>query len=214
MCRTSHRRSICLHSRKMDDAPRLLKIPKSECPGVWKRLPRHEWLKTWAYIADPVVPLERKLYGHRLAGLLWERQFEVILLGLGWENVPNWGCLFVHRKQGLFLSENVDLIKMTERQQNTAPMWKKLMELVDLDKPTSYLECTQRECKPNEDIVNRKKKCSNHECLLGATLKLPEWQKPHAKTVAWSYDMEGHAKKCVERCCELANKRQSNCTQF
>ena len=25
---------------------------------------------------DPVVPLERNLYGHPLAGLLWERQFE------------------------------------------------------------------------------------------------------------------------------------------
>ena len=29
----------------------------------------------------------------------------------------------------------------------------------------------------------------------------------HAKTVAWSYDMEGHAWKCVERCCQLANKK-------
>ena len=28
---------------------------------------------------DPVVPLERNLYGHPLAGLLWERQFEKIL---------------------------------------------------------------------------------------------------------------------------------------
>ena len=27
---------------------------------------------------DPVVPLERNLYGHPLAGLLWERQFEKI----------------------------------------------------------------------------------------------------------------------------------------
>ena len=25
---------------------------------------------------DPVVLLERNLYGHHLAGLLWERQFE------------------------------------------------------------------------------------------------------------------------------------------
>ena len=40
-----------------------------------------------------------------------------------------------------------------------------------------------------------------------ATQKLPVWVKPHAKTVAWSYDMEGHAKKCDERCCELANKK-------
>ena len=27
------------------------------------------------------------------------------------------------------------------------------------------------------------------------------------KTVAWSHDMEGHAQKCVERYCELANKK-------
>ena len=28
---------------KLEDAPRLLKIPKSECPDVWIRLPRHKW---------------------------------------------------------------------------------------------------------------------------------------------------------------------------
>ena len=31
---------------------------------------------------DPVVPLERNLYGHPLVGLLWERQFEKIQWGL------------------------------------------------------------------------------------------------------------------------------------
>ena len=36
---------------------------------------------------------------------------------------------------------------------------------------------------------------------------LPGWDKPRAKTSAWSYDMEGHARKCVERYCELANKK-------
>ena len=31
--------------------------------------------------------------------------------------------------------------------------------------------------------------------------------KPHTETISsWSYEMEGHAKKCVERYCELANK--------
>ena len=34
---------------------------------------------------DPVVPLERNLYGYPLAGLLGERQFEKILLKHGWE---------------------------------------------------------------------------------------------------------------------------------
>ena len=36
-----------------------------------------------------VVLLERNLYGHPLAGLLWERQFEKALMELGWEKVPN-----------------------------------------------------------------------------------------------------------------------------
>ena len=81
----------------MEDAHKLLKIPKSECPDIWIRLPRHKWPKSWSSMEDPVVPLERKLYGHLLAGLLWERQFEKILLKHGWEKVPNWECLFVHR---------------------------------------------------------------------------------------------------------------------
>ena len=38
---------------------------------------------------DPVVPLERNLYGHPLAGLLWERQCEKILSKYGWEKVSN-----------------------------------------------------------------------------------------------------------------------------
>ena len=65
---------------KMEDAPKLLKIPKSECPHIWIRLPRHKCPKSWSSMEYPVVPLERKLYGHLLAGLLGERQFEKILL--------------------------------------------------------------------------------------------------------------------------------------
>ena len=30
---------------KMEDAPKLSKIPKSECPDIWIRLPRHRWPK-------------------------------------------------------------------------------------------------------------------------------------------------------------------------
>ena len=70
----------------MEDAHKLLKIPKSECPDIWIRLPRHKWPKSWSSIEDPVVPLERNLYGHPLAGLRWERQFEKILLKHGWES--------------------------------------------------------------------------------------------------------------------------------
>ena len=31
---------------KMEDAPKLLKIPKSECPDNWIRLPRHKLPKS------------------------------------------------------------------------------------------------------------------------------------------------------------------------
>ena len=36
--------------------------------------------------------------------------------------------------------------------------------------------------------------------------KLPVSGKSDANISSWSKEVEGHAKKCVERCCELANK--------
>ena len=45
-----------------------------------------------------MVPLERHLYGHPLAGLLWERQFEEVLLELGWEEEANWGIFLCSSK--------------------------------------------------------------------------------------------------------------------
>ena len=117
---------------KMEDAHELLKISKSECPHIWIRLPRHKWPKSWSSMEDPVVPLERNLYGHPLAGLLWERQFEKILLKDGWEKVSKWECLFVHREKGLFLSVYVDDIKVAGKKQNINPMWKGLNREVDL----------------------------------------------------------------------------------
>ena len=85
---------------KKEDAHKLLKIPKSKCPDIWVRLPRHKWPKSWSSMEDPVVPLERYLYGHSLAGLLWERQCEKILLKYGWENVSNWECYSHTVKKG------------------------------------------------------------------------------------------------------------------
>ena len=46
---------------KMEDAPKLLKIPTSECPDIWIRLPRHKWPKSWSSMEDPVVPLESEI---------------------------------------------------------------------------------------------------------------------------------------------------------
>ena len=73
---------------------------------------------------DAVVPLKKNLYGHPLARLMWERQYEKILLNHGWENIPNWECLFVHREKGFFLSVYVGDIKLAGKKQNLDPMWK------------------------------------------------------------------------------------------
>ena len=121
------------------------------------RISRSRWQNSLSNIEDPVVLLERNMYGHQLAGLLWERQFEGVLLEYGWEKVPNWEFLFVHRTQGLFLSVYVEDIRMAGKKQNRAFMWKKLMRNVDLVEPTSFLDhvywgCTQHECNSNQTI--------------------------------------------------------------
>ena len=163
---------------KMEDAPKLLKIPKSECPDIWIRLPRHKWPKSWSSVEDPFVPLERNLYGNPLAGLLCERQFEKILLKYGWEKVSNWECLFVHREKGLFLSVCVDDIKWTGKKQNINPMWKVQNKEVDLGEPTSsldhvYLGCSQRHCGRSKDIVDNYRTMFESRISAGATEKLP-----------------------------------------
>ena len=86
------------------------------------------------------------------------------------------------------------------------------MKNVDTEEPTSFLDhvylgCTQRECKPNEKIIGQYNKMFESRISAGATEKLLGWDKPRSKTSAWSYDMEGHARKCVERYCELANQK-------
>ena len=43
---------------------------------------------------DEVVPLERNLYGHPLAGLMWDRQFEKILLKYALGENSKLGMLF------------------------------------------------------------------------------------------------------------------------
>ena len=63
---------------------------------------------------------------------------------------------------------------MAGKKQNTAPMWKKLMKHVDLQEPTSlpdhaYLGCTQRECKPNEIIIEEFTKVCESRISAGAS---------------------------------------------
>ena len=195
---------------KMEDAPKLLKIPKSECPDIWIRLPRHKWQKSWSSMEDPVVLLERNLYGHPLAGLLWERQFGEILLFTVGRRFPIGNAYSYTVKKGLFLSVYVDDITLVGKKQTIVPMWKVLNKEFDLGEPTSFLDhvylgCTQRQCEVSQKYCGQlQNPCLNREFLRG------DWKNYHSLKIFvllhGPYDMEGHAKKCVERFCELANK--------
>ena len=100
----------------------------------------------------------------------------------------------------------MDDTKLAGKKQNIDPTWEVLMKEVELGEPTSfldhvYLDCTQRECD-----AGTQENMFESRISAGAKEKLPCSGKPDADISSWSYDMEGHAKKCVERYCELANK--------
>ena len=106
----------------------------------------------------------------------------------------------------------VDDIKLAEKQQNIGPTWKILMKDVDLEEPTSFLDhvylgCPQRECVMSKDIADSCRGMFEPRISAGATEKLPIGSgKPGIDVSSWSCDVACHAKKCVERYCELANE--------
>ena len=95
------------------------------------------------------------------------------------------------------------------KKQNFYPMWKVLNKEVDLGEPTSFLDhvylgCSQRQCEISKDIVDSYRTMFESRISTGATEKLPCSE--NLRISSWSHDMEGHAKKCLERYCELANR--------
>ena len=88
-------------------------------------------------------------------------------------------------------------------------MWKVLNKEVELGESTSFLDhetlgCTQIQCEISKDIVDNHRTMFESRISAGGLEKLPFRQNIHISS--WSYDMEGHANKCVERYIELANK--------
>ena len=168
--------------------------------------------KSWSSMEDSVVLLERNLYGHPQAGLLWERQFGKVLVEHGWENFFKLGIFTCHPSKRTIPISICGRYQIGRKKENIEPTWKILMEDVDLVEPTSFLDheklgCTPRECKISDEIVANYREMFG--ISTGAKDKLPirASEKPDTEPKSsWSYDVEGRAKKCVERYCELANK--------
>lgn len=82
---------------------------------------------------------------------------------VGFEKIVGWECLYVHRKDGLFLSAYADDYKMAGRKANITPMWAKLVkEGLELDpaipcSQNTYLGCSQKELMPELKMVTAKR---------------------------------------------------------
>ena len=119
-------------------------------------------------------------------------------------------CSFIENK-GFFVSI-CGWHQKSRKKQHNAPMWKIWMKkrwswkTRIMSWPCVLLGCIQRECKPNETIIEQYTKMFEPRSAAGATEKYWDGKKLHAKTVGWSYDMKEYARKWVERNCDLANK--------
>ena len=140
-------------------------------PDIWRRLPRLEWPKSWAkFVRTPTcwTSVGMTVRGSSIgiwvgkSTKLWmfvcSWKTRIILIGFrGW-NENGWK----EPEHGLHV-EN-------------------LMKNVVLDEPTSFLdhvslECTQRECQPNEVLIKEYKEMFESRISAGVTEKLPGWEK-------------------------------------
>ena len=122
---------------KMEDVHKIIEHSKSECPDIWVRLPRHKWPKSWSSMEDPVVPLERTVHGHPLAGLLWERQFEKSLFKTWVGENSKLGMSLCSSWKRVILISVCGWHKIGWKETKSWSMWKVLDKEVDLGEPTS-----------------------------------------------------------------------------
>ena len=161
--RTSSWCSICLSSGKIGGCSQIAQNSQIGVQMFWTRLT----LKIPWYLLNDICMVIHKL----------ERQFEEALLELGLEKVPNWECLFGHRKR-------VILVSIYAWQQNgwkeseLAPMWRNWWNMWILTNPHHFLTMFSWDTfSLNANRMKQKwnsiRRCLNHVFIAGATETLP-----------------------------------------
>ena len=83
----------------LKDVCKMLGNNPDDFPVTYITLPRNRRPREWdSKYSDPVVVLDLNLYGHPLAGLVWELHCDKIVRGLGFKKVPSWECLYYHEE--------------------------------------------------------------------------------------------------------------------
>ena len=190
---------------KMEDAPKLLKIPKSEClrhldsstttQMAWimvqyGRPSRSSWAKS-------VWHLDLPQFGRTVMG----KQFEKILLQHGWEKVFQIGNAYSYPAKGdcsylcMWMTSNLLERNKTLIRCGKYSTKKSIWENQHLSLIMFTWGCTQRQCEMSKDIVDNYRAMFESRISAGETEKLPCSE--NFRISSWSYDMEGHAKKYV-----------------
>ena len=140
-----------------------------------------------------------------------ERQFEKVLFRALLRNSSKLWMLICKSRKMLFLSVQTDDVKLTGKKRNIDPMWKVLKKDLDLDGPTSLLDHVYGLHSTGMRHQQRYwGQLQNYVCiqdLCRSKRKTILFRGAWRRHLPWSFDMEGHAKKFVEWCCELTNKK-------
>ena len=91
--RRSSRRSLSAHTSSHEGRSRLFKR-REKVSTSWIKLPRNRGPRGRDNIEEIVVPLEVNLYGHPLAGPLWQRAFGRYYFERRLEESETLGCLY------------------------------------------------------------------------------------------------------------------------
>ena len=202
---------------KMEDAPKLLKISRSECPDIWISPPRHKWPKSWSSLEDPVVPLERKLYG-----ILWKDcRGEGNLRKSYWNTVGrrfpignasshtvkkdySYLCMWMTSN---WLERNKTLIRCGKYS-----IKKSIWENQHHSLIMYTLGCTQWQCEISKDIVDNYRTMFESRTSAGATEKLPCSE--NMRISSWSCDMEVMPRSVWNDIVSWQIKRLNNSTKY
>ena len=128
------------------------------------------------------------------------------MLELGWEEVPNWECTLVHRKQGLCLPVYVDDLKNGWNEAEHESHVEEFEKMRILTNAHHFLTmCIWDALSVNANRTKQSlksiRRCLGHVFLL-------EQQKNYQGGRNFTHKRErGPAQKCVERFCELTNKK-------
>ena len=128
---------------------------------TWISLPRDRRPKHWDNIEKPVCKLRLNLYGHPMAGLIWEKWCDKAITDSGFNKIAGWECLYVNPLKQLFLSVYVDDFKMSGNATHLKAMWKTSGEKIDLEPAVApngnlYLGCGQSHVTADQVLVKKK----------------------------------------------------------